>query len=433
MNETEAPVAGGNPFTARTALALVLFGSLVFVALLWMIGNGFAEGSANDGGGHAEGRGLNGYAALSDLLERRGHPSHHTRTKAAFSDAGLLVLTPSVQAKARDIDAAILRHRRIGPTLLILPKWYATAIPPQMRPATKAKAGWTMLIGSGPPPWAENLTSFGKLDVRVDKVRRGTWSGLGLAGRLPGEVQQTLGSGSVATLVGDRQHQTLAGYRDDGSASATLTGVDEDNEGDTSLYPLVVVAEPDLLDNYGMADRERAMLALALVAALAVDPHAPVQFDLTLAGLGRDASLLTLAFTTPFLAATLCLLLAAGAVGWRAFLRFGPPQAPGRAIAFGKRALVSNAAGLIVRSRRYHLLGTPYAAAARQRLARAFALPRGADAAAELTALDRAGRIAGAGDHAFSQAAARLTQARNARDLVKAAADLHALERTLTR
>jgi hypothetical protein len=94
---------------------------------------------------------------------------------------------------------------------------------------------------------------------------------------------------------------------------------------------------------------------------------------------------------------------------------------------------VANAAGLIVRSRRYHLLGAPYAEAARQRLVRAFALPRNRDAAADLEALDHAAQVAGAGDRAFSQLSARLAQARNQRDLVKAAAELHALERTLTK
>ena len=114
-----------------------------------------------------------------------------------------------------------------------------------------------------------------------------------------------------------------------------------DGNGD-ALQPIIVVFEPDLLDNYGMAGAANALLADRLVHA-ATDGARVVNFDLTLNGFARTPNLLTLAFTPPFLAATLCLLLAALAVGWRAFLRFGPPRTATRAIAFGKRALVANA------------------------------------------------------------------------------------------
>ncbi len=157
----------------------------------------------------------------------------------------------------------------------------------------------------------------------------------------------------------------------------------------------------------------------------------PVSFDLTLNGFARSANLLTLAFTPPFLAATLCLLIAALAVGWRAFLRFGPPRQGTRAIAFGKRALIANAAGLIRRTRRLHLVAAPYADHARERLARALALPRLADAEATEAAIDRA-LAARAGTPApFSQIAARLRAARRPADILKAARDMHSLERTL--
>jgi hypothetical protein len=438
--------AASQPFSRRGALGLVLFGTLVFVALLWMVGQGLAGQSTNDGGAHADGRGLNGYAALAGLLERRGHPVVRSRGVDAFAQPGLLVLTPRHSAPGREIDTAIAKHRHLGPTLLILPKWNAMPVPAAMRTATKAQEGWVILNGTRAPHWANQIRALGPLDIHLDGEAGGSrWFGLGHAGPLPGKAPvQTISSGAIVTLVRDGRGQTLAGYSDDGTAPAALTGEEPGGEPDgepdeDGAYPLLVVAEPDLLNNYGLADRARAALALALVSGAMDAPDTPVVFDLTLAGLGRKANLLTLAFTPPFLAATLCLLLAAAATGWRAFLRFGPPRAAGRAIAFGKRALVTNAAGLIVRSRRLHLLGRPYAEAARQRLVRVLALPRGGDLGprggddgAELTALDRAAKAHGVGDRAVSQAFVRLTQARSERELVKAAHDLHALERTLT-
>jgi hypothetical protein len=455
MSAEAAPTAGANPFGVRTALALVLFGACVFVALLWMIGNGLGAGDANDGGAHAEGRGLNGYAAFARFLEQGGRTVRRSRSAAAFGEAGLLILTPPAQAKGADIAKAVERHRLVGPTIVITPKW--AAFPTSAKDIT-AKRGWVHLAGASGPNWPGFLDQV-TLDLKQgDKAGRSGWRTRTLAGRFPDPSQLMSGAGpKLVPLVTGERGEIYAAYVDDGDypalaaiapgSAASERAAEDDEEEAVYPYPLVVVFEPDLLDNYGMAKLPSAQLGAALVRALSRPPgpeftgvvRAPagdagsVTFDLTLNGLERQASLLGLAFTPPFLAATLCLLLAAGAVGWRAFLRFGPPRAPIRAIAFGKRALVANAAGLIVRSRRYHLLGAPYAEAARQRLVRAFALPRNRDAAADLEALDHAAQVAGAGDQAFSQLSARLAKARNQRDLVKAAAELHALERTLTK
>jgi len=432
MSEAAVLPAGSNPFPARTALALVLFGCLVFVALLWMIGNGMAAGESNNGGGHAEGRGLNGYAAFAELLEEGGHTVRKSRSKAGFSQPGLLVLTPAADAKGKDIAEAVDAHRSVGPTLVITPKWMAV---PARSQSLRAAKGWVRLVGPGTPEWPGFLDWLTVNPTVGQAGGRVAWVSRMAAGTFPDARLTMSGAGpGLVPLVGGADGRIYAGYVDDGDypalASLALRPHDMAARDRSESYPLILVFDPDLLDNYGMARLPSAQLGAALVRVTAGD-GTPVTFDLTLNGLGLSANLLTLAFSPPFLAATLCLLLAAGAVGWRAFLRFGPPLAPDRGIAFGKRALVSNAAGLVVRSRRYHLLAEPYAAAARQRLARAFALPRGADAQAELTALDRAASLAGGGDHAFSQAMARLTQAHTERDLVKAAADLHALERTL--
>lgn len=438
--------AGANPFTARTALALVVFGCVAFVALLWMVGNGMAEGEANNGGAHAEGRGLNGYAALSDYLDRRGFDVRHARSEKSLDDPGLLVLTPPGNVDGKAIEKIVSARRGIGPTLVITPKW--NAVPARAGEST-ARPGWVHLAGPGDIEWRgflDNLSLY-PVDPGRRKPASVAWYARGTHGTFPqapvmaGRVVSGRAHGVVPLVLGADGRDMFAAYVADGDYAALAAlappgwPIASHANDSYAVYPLVIVFDPDLLDNYGMARRPNAQLAETLVRAAQdeVGAQGPITFDLTLNGIKRSDNLLTLAFSPPFLAATLCLLLAAAATGWRAFLRFGPPVAPGRAIAFGKRALVANAAALIVRSRRLHLLGAPYAAAARQRLARAFALPRTNDAAAELVALDRAAGIAGAGDHAFSQAAARLAEARTTRDLVKAAADLHALERTLTR
>jgi hypothetical protein len=427
-----------NPFSPRAALGLVVFGAVVFVALLWMIGGGMTAGSTNDGGAHAGGKGLNGYAALADFLQKRGHAVRRTRSDKAFADQALLVLTPPHSAKAEDIANAIQQHRYAGPTLLVLPKWVATPVPPGGD--SKARQGWVTLNGASVPPWRDAIPVLGALDLRgrPEGDSAGRWFGLGRSGPLADLRTMSMSSGRIVPLVRDDNGQALAGFLHDGGyypVLAKAAGIDPDtgDGDDDTIFPIVVVAEPDLLNNYGFADRERAMAAVSLIERAMGDGEMPIDFDLTMNGHGRNANLLTLAFTPPFLAATLCLLLAAVVVGWRAFVRFGPPRKGARAIAFGKQALVANAAGLIRRTRRTHLVTTPYATRARERLVRILALPRVADIATTEAAIDRALEARKPGAVPFSQIAARLRAAHRPHDILKAAQDLHALERTLIR
>lgn len=425
-----------SPFDPRVVLAMVLFGALVFVALLWMIGAGMTGGSTNDGGGHVGGKGLNGYAALSGYLERRGYSVRRTQNEGALDKPGLLVLTPEHFTEGEKIEGIVSKRRYIGPTLIISPKWRASPAPQQMK---GAKPGWVVIGSAAPPEWRGFLDDIG---VNVAQEGNGTgagWHADGMDGQLPDAKQVLAATGeSLIPLVESRPGgRILAALVDDDGIYPKLENMalsgDTGEGDDKGRYPLVVVFEPDLLDNYGMAKPENARLAEKLFDAAGQGANKQVTFDLTLNGHGRSANLLTLAFQPPYLAATLCLLIAALAAGWRAFLRFGPARKSGPAIAFGKRALVSNAAALVRRTRRLHLIGGPYAEHARERLARALALPRMADAEATEAAIDRA--LAGRRGDAppFSVIAARLRAARGPWDMLRAAQELHSLERTLKR
>ena len=424
-----------DPFSPRAALALVLVGAVAFIVLLWTIGAGMASGSVNDGGGHAGGKGLNGYAALADYLDRRGFAVRRSRSAAALAAPGLLVLTPPHDADGAELERIVAARRHIGPTLVVTPKWIGA---PVGRGAPGTQQGWVRLAGMATPRW-EGFLDY--LSAKIVPIGAGhtapLWLADGAQGRLPtGQaVQSGRGEPLVPLVEAQQDTRVLAGYiADDGyypHLDAMALGGFKSSGEDEELYPLVVVFEPDLLDNYGMAGQANALLAERLVRTAAGGSANAVTFDLTLNGHARSANLLTLAFTPPFLAATLCLLLAAFAVGWRAFLRFGPARTAVRAIAFGKRALVGNAAGLIRRTGRLHLVTTPYATAARERLARALALPRQADAGATEAAIDRSLTSRTGLPAAFSTLAQRLRSARRPHDILKAAQDVHALERTL--
>lgn len=430
---------GANPFSRWAVLAIVLLGSALLIALLWMIGTGLGFRSTNDGQAHADGRGLNGYAAMADYLDRRGYEVGRARNPEALARPGLLVLTPPAFADGKEIDRIVSAHRFKGPTLVITPKWLAM---PPVAGQKGAKKGWVNISGLRPPVW-EGFLDDVALDL--DKPSEGNkaaqpplgWQGFGITGRLPRSNVAAAKGKRLVPLVQTTDHRVLAALVDDGGSypaleDAALGDMQTEIE-DEDRYPLVVIFEPDLVDNWGMAHPESARLIEALVKASEVKPGDSVVFDLTLNGFAGARNLLTLAFTPPFLAATLCLLLAALALGWRAFLRFGPPLKAGRSIAFGKRALVSNAAGFLVRGKRMALIGRLYGDHARQRLVQALALPRTLEIADSDAAIDRASTLRDATAEPFSSLAARLAGARREGDLIKAARDLHALERTLTR
>ncbi|MFO1254917.1 MAG: DUF4350 domain-containing protein [Sphingomonadaceae bacterium] len=463
-----------SPFSPRTALALVVVGALAFIALLWSIGAGMADAEPRAFGNHAGGKGLNGYSALYQYLDARGFAVSKVQSRPALKQDGLLVLTPNHETKIKEVAEAVKAHRFIGPTILIMPKWQAMPIPRGLSP--KARDGFAILIEPELPDWRgfyDDITV--DVDAQGGSAEAGRWYGFDTNASLPDPKQVISAHGGrlVPLVETGTSARTLAGYLADGgnypalreraltaepqpeadeeeTPSPIAAAPDPAETGTTppppvirvttnhaksyeDAYPLILVFDADLFDNYGMARQQNALMAERMILAALDGGDRKVVFDLTLAGYGRSQSLLELAFTPPFLAATLCLLLAAAVALWRAYFRFGPALIEGRSLAFGKRALVGNAAGLLRRAKRLHLVGAPYADAARDRLVKALALPRRLDAEQAEAAIDRALAARDPSAIPFSRAAAQLRAAQGPRDMLRAAQTLHSLERTLTR
>ena len=421
--------SSGGAFNPKVVLGMLLFGAIAFIAMLYFIGTGETGRDANDGGAHGAGKGLNGYAALVGLLGEQGHDVSFSRNDAAMDDEALLILTPPAFADAEEIQTIVDNRRWIGPTLVILPKWSAFQVPSSL--SGDAKDGWVQLAGTNAPAWAAELNY--ELAPEIRKTSTG-WSGLDRRGTLP-VPDQSMGtqSGMLVPLVLAQDGAILAGYSDDNGfypALAQVAGVDAGNPDnlDSGKWAVTFVIEPDLMNNYGFADRGRAELAAALVETAMEGEELPVVFDLTLNGLGASQNLLTLAFTAPFLAATLCLILAMFVIAWRAFRRFGPPVTEGRAIAFGKARLVKNSAGFIQRSKRLHLLARPYADIVREQIVTKLALRKPDDEAID-NALAK--RLQDA--PRYSTSAADLRNAKSPGEILRAAAALKSIERMLTK
>ncbi|KHS43351.1 hypothetical protein [Novosphingobium subterraneum] len=423
--------AAPTPFSRGTLTGMLLVGALAFVALLWFLGNG-TGGNGNNGGAHVGGQGLNGFAGLARMLEAEGLDVQRQRNRRALENApGLLILTPPVDADGKEIARIVDAHRYWGPTIVVTPKWLAMGVN-----AKAAKRGWVQMVGTQAPEWkgfADNVT----VEIgNEDSPPAGGWKLGDRRGKFPDDRQIETGSGKgLVPLLTTGSGKTLAAFLDDDGyypALNNFAGIDPGYGGDDEdLYPVVLVFEPDLLDNWGLADRNTAMLARDLVLATADDRSQPIVFDMTFNGFGASRNLLTLAFEPPFLAATICLLLAALAIAWRALNRFGPALVQGQEIAFGKAALVANAAGLIRRAGRVHLAAAPYADATRERIALALGLPKGLDPQETEHLIDAAQLRRAIAGPPFSQAARHLRDARKPHELTKRAQVLQQIERHL--
>lgn len=139
---------------------------------------------------------------------------------------------------------------------------------------------------------------------------------------------------------------------------------------------IYILADPDLLNNFGLAERQNAFAAIALLAALDPDNPGTIVFDTMLPFGAGGRNLAQLMFEPPFLGVTLALLAAALLAGIATWARFGPPRREPRAVAFGKRALIENIVSLARRAQRVRDGGGAYADSVRDWAARRLALPR---------------------------------------------------------
>ena len=411
-----------NPFSPGAVLAMLLVGVLAFLLLLYALSQGWTGEEESDGGNHAAANGLNGFSGFATLLRGTANTVSLSRNRAELEDYGLLILTPPLWTDPEQIDEIIQQRIEYasGPTMLILPKWLAMQVPSDID--VESEDGWVVLSSATSPGWFDELTIGEGTQLAIGET--GGWQGLGGAGDLPEQEQ-------VQAMVADAGNVLRALLVDDEGDVLAAQVVEETTYDDYDPWPVIVVFEPDLVNNYGMADQDRAAVAMELVDQATFGEDMPIRFDLTLNGLGAAENLLTLAFRPPFLAATLCMLLAALVIGWRAFRRFGPPIAEAPAMAQGKRQLARNGAALVEKVKRWHLLKQPYEDMVGRRVARHLGL-RNAETEGREIAIDQALARRGHDGQPFSRLATNLRDAERPKDIIRAARALRTFERTLT-
>ena len=437
-----------SPFSRRVVIAMVAVGMVAFVALLYGLGAGASLSSGRNGEAHGASNSIVGYQALARLLERSGYDVRYGRSEAAFDDPGLLIVTPNPFTEPEDIDQLHVDRSYAGATMLVVPKWFVATGVEAARPI---KPGWAVRSGRITADVGEELVSAvaeaslslqgGEPEPGAAPPRSGARASFALGPPVPVPPAPVTIDGDIIGAIAREPEsgEALIAYLDDGGIYAELGALDppqfvsDDEDADPEGYaPFVLVADADLMNNYGMSNRATARAALTLVDALVGDARSeddkrgPVNFDLTYNGLGGSDNLLTLAFRPPLLGVTVCLIAAALAAAWMALNRFGPARGEQRSVAFGKAALVENSAGLLARSGRQHLVAAPYLALIRSRAARALGLEKDLDDAE----LDR--RLDARSNDGFTPLAGALASAQTPADTARAAAALHQWYRKLT-
>lgn len=380
------------PFRRSLMLLITTIGVLAFVATLVLGAYVPDLRSGRNGGGHALSNAAIGFSGLVRLAEATGrNPKIFRREQQLGESEDLAVVTPP--SGSTDLSK-ILAARGPRSTLIILPKWDA-------RPS-ESPPGWVTVDNMIEPYLLTNVLGPGfkiglarRKTARVPLQSRSVLTPSASRFREP-PIIQTISGAKVTPLIVDSQGAIVLGKM-----------------GDRNLY---LLADPDLLNNAGMADREQAASALAMLDELNSTDADGILFDVTSNGFGQSRSPLRLAFDPPFLAVTLVLGAALLLAGWQALVRFGAPALSTRAIAFGKAALVENAAAIVRKAGREVRLGGRYASLARERAAARFHLSPALDADESDAALDRLRP-----DQPFSALARAVGEARSRADLAAAA------------
>ncbi|PZQ65890.1 MAG: hypothetical protein DI570_00290 [Phenylobacterium zucineum] len=345
MNEAAAPQPAA--FSPRTILALVLV-SVVSLAALAVLSAYAPDLRSGDARAHALSKSAVGYAGATIFMKAAGAPVVVSRSRPTRPTDSVVILAPDTSLDPPELQ----KYPKGALTLIVLPKWAAAPDP--------VRQGFVRKVGA---PQARDVSALLASYAPHSRITYGKDAGRrvlrGAGG--PFSPQTALRTGPIdriGTLSGEGWVPLIVDER----GGAVLAR--------SAKSPSVwVLAEPDLLNNHGLGDKDTARVALWMLDG--AREGRPLLFDVTLNGFERGRGLGRLMLEPPWLAATLIAVAAGILMGLHALARFGLPRRRGRAIALGARALVDNSAELVRMARKEHELAPDYAALTRAQVMRA--------------------------------------------------------------
>ena len=233
---------------------------------------------------------------------------------------GVLVLAePNANLRKDDAIAALLKSEKV---LFVLPKW--VGLPSEQHP------GWLRMVRQRlilDPTWAVKLVASRADVVREEGTVQWTTNELGLTPNVRTPLQLISGSGLRPVIA---------------SEQGMLVGeLVERNRR------VLVLSDPDVIANHGLARDGNAALAVALIKRLR-GASGTVVFDESIHGYTAPAeNPFSLLFRFPFVIATVQGLVAVALLLWATLARFGAPQSMPPPLSVGRAGLLQNMAKLI--------------------------------------------------------------------------------------
>jgi hypothetical protein len=324
----------------------------------------FGGGSTETNGPSAFSRSAIGYAGIADVMHRLGARVLKSRgdSVASLDPAGVLVVAEPLNAPAQRVSTLMNAHT----VLLILPKWTGQA--------SDKHRGWISEARQLPESTAKSATQIANVEVvRVPRVT--SWS-RNEVGRVP-----VISQGGVQLIKSSRLRPVV------GSDQGMLVG-----ELRTGARRLWILADPDPMQNHGLADPDNAVFSVALINALR-GADGNIVFDEVVHGLEEKArSPLRMLFEFPFVLATIQGVIAVALLLWATMRRFGAPLAPPLELKSGKRSLIETTANLLDFGRHRPIMIQRYVHEIIQDVARQLHAPAGLAEPALIEWLRRTGR-----------------------------------------
>jgi len=263
-----------------------------------------------------------GHAGIAEVLQRMDRVVVKSRQNSLdqLSRGSVLVIAePRTGTAFDDLTKALLKANTI---LFVLPK--RIGLPHARKREWLGEAGRTSTLE------AERVLRLvvprGEV-IRQDAAPNWTTNVMNISPNLPEPIQLMRADRLTPIIAaGDRM---LVGEMRDGSRR------------------IMVLSDPDVISNLGMARPDNATLAVALIERLR-GLDGKVVFDETIHGYkARSANPFLLPFQFPFIIATAQLAIAALLLLWAAMARFGAPQSVPPVLSAGRQGLLQNVAKLI--------------------------------------------------------------------------------------
>jgi hypothetical protein len=316
-------MSGESIFSRRLLLGWIVAAVVLFALSLYFMGGG-ELGNTDSVGPSTFSRSAIGHAGIAEVLQQLGIVVVKSQSSSLekLSPGSLLVIAePRANSQSEDAIRTMLKADTI---LLVLPKW--TGQPSEQTP------GWLRDVGERPladAQWALNLVAPQARVAREGDDVAWTTNSLKAVPSIDKPIQLVTGTGLRPIIAGDR---------------GMLVGENYDAKSKRRIW---VLADPDVIENHGLAQNGNAALAVALINALRRD-NGSVVFDETVHGfLVRPASPLLLLFRFPFVVATVQGLIAIALLLWATLARFGAPQSAPPPLSAGREGLLQNVAKLV--------------------------------------------------------------------------------------